>query len=148
MRRLRFFFTILLPVVFLAAIVTVLQGQVANNTSLVGTVTDPSGGVISGAIVTARDEATKIAHSGTTNGQGYYAIQFIQPGTYDITVSQSGFSTMTKTGLVVTVDRAVRTDFHLKIGSTSTSVTVSDRRRLSGGDIQHENCVGFAPARP
>jgi hypothetical protein len=102
-----------------------LKAQVANNTALVGTVTDPSGNVVSGATVTAINEATKVVYPGTTNGQGYYSIQFIVPGTYDIRVTQSGFTTLTKTGLIVPIDQAVRTDFGLKVGSTSTSVTVS-----------------------
>ena len=102
-----------------------LRSQVANNTSLVGTVIDPTGSVISGSKVTAIEEATKVKSTVVTNGEGYYAITFIQPGTYDITVEQSGFIKLTKTGVVVPVDQAVRTDFSLLVGSTDTSITVT-----------------------
>jgi hypothetical protein len=102
-----------------------LKAQIANNTSLVGTVTDPNGGLVSGGKVTAVEESTKVQSVATTNAYGYYAITFIQPGTYDITVEQSGFKTMTKTGIVVPIDQAVRTDFGLQLGSTESVVTVS-----------------------
>lgn len=102
-----------------------LRAQIANSTSLVGTVSDSSGGVISGSKVTAVEENTKVQSVAVANAEGYYAITFIQPGTYDITVEQSGFKTVTKTGVVVPIDQAVRTDFTLPVGSTQTVVTVS-----------------------
>ena len=100
--------------------------QVANNTSLVGTVTDASGGVIVGAHVTAVNRDTKIPYDAVTNAEGYYTITGqILPGTYDVTVEQSGFSKEQKTGAQVTLNQATRTDFALRAGSTSTEVTVS-----------------------
>jgi len=102
-----------------------IQAQVANNTTLVGTVVDPSGAPLAGANVTAVNEGTKVKYPGTTNSDGYYSIQFIVPGTYDVTVEQAGFTKLTKTGRIVTINQAVRTDFNLQVGSTTTSVTVS-----------------------
>lgn len=102
-----------------------MRGQVANNTSLVGTVGDPSGQLISGGQVVAVEETTKVMSTSQTNGEGYYAITFIRPGTYDITVTMNGFKKVTKTGVVVPVDRAVRTDFTLPVGSAETVVTVN-----------------------
>lgn len=109
---------VLLTPLFLAA-------QVANNTSLVGTVTDPTGNVISGGKVTAVEVGTKVKSAAVTNSSGYYAITFIAPGTYNISVSMNGFESVTKTGIVVPIDQAVRTDFSLPVGSTQTEVTVS-----------------------
>ena len=104
---------------------SVMLGQVANNTALVGTVTDTSGAVISGANVTAVNRDTKVSYPGTTNGEGYYSIPFIQPGTYDVSVEQAGFSRVTSKGVVVQLNMAARTDISLTTGSTSTEVTVS-----------------------
>ena len=102
-----------------------LRAQIANNTSLVGTVLDSSGSAVSGVKVVAVEEIPRSSVSeATTNDAGYYAITFIQPGTYDITVEQAGFSKVTTTGVPVTVDLAVRTDFNLKVGSTTETVTV------------------------
>ncbi len=102
-----------------------LHAQVANNTALVGTVVDQSGAPISGANVTAVNEQTKVVYPGTTNGEGYYSITFIVPGTYDVSVEQSGFTKLTKTGLIVTINAALRTDFNLAVGAATASVTVS-----------------------
>jgi hypothetical protein len=102
-----------------------LRAQIANNTSLVGTVSDASGGVISGSKVTAVEENTKVQSEAVTNAAGYYSITFIQPGTYDITAEQSGFKTITKTGVVVPIDQAIRTDFALSVGSVESVVTVT-----------------------
>ena len=102
-----------------------LRSQVANNTSLVGTVIDPSGSPINGSHVVAVEESTKVKSESHTNAEGYYAITFILPGTYDITVEEQGFKKVTKTGVVVPVDQAVRTDFTLPLGSVDSTVTVS-----------------------
>ena len=102
-----------------------LSAQVANNTTLVGTVRDPSGDVIANAQVKAQNLATGVAYTGTTNDHGDYSIQFIAPGSYSITVTDSGFQQTTKTGVVVTTDQSARTDFALAVGSESTSITIS-----------------------
>ncbi len=109
----------------LAAFGASLPAQIANNTSLVGTALDSSGAAVVGAKVDAVEEATKVSYSATTSANGYYAITFIKPGTYDITVQQNGFKTETKTGIPVPVDQAVRTDFALTVGSTTDTVSVS-----------------------
>ncbi len=123
----RLFFLCFRPVTVLGIILTglTLQAQVANNTALVGSVLDPSGAPLSGANITAVNEATKVKYPGTTNAEGYYSIAFIVPGTYDVTVEQAGFTTLTKTGRIVTINQALRTDFNLQVGATTTSVTVS-----------------------
>jgi hypothetical protein len=102
-----------------------VRAQVANNTGLVGTVVDASGSPVADAKVTAVNEETKVKYPGTTNAQGYYAITFILPGTYDLTVEEAGFATLTKTGQILPIDQMARTDFKLQVGSATTSVTVS-----------------------
>ena len=92
-----------------------LRAQIANNTSLVGTVLDATGSAVNGAKVTAVEQGTKLQYTATTNESGYYAITFIQGGNYDITIEQTGFSKVTTTGIPVTVNQSVRTDFNLKM---------------------------------
>lgn len=99
--------------------------QVSNNTQLVGTVTDASGGAIAGAAVVGTNVATKVQYTGKTDGEGYYSIPFVQPGTYDILVTENGFQKTTVQGVVVTLNLAVRTDAKLVVGSASETVTVT-----------------------
>ena len=86
---------------FLGAYATATFAQIANNTSLVGTVLDTSGAAVAGVKVDAVEESTKLSYNATTNDSGYYAITFIKPGTYDITVRETGFKTETKAGIPV-----------------------------------------------
>ena len=101
------------------------HGQVANNTSLVGTVSDNAGHVVVGAKVTGTNVDTKVEYTGTTNAEGYYQILYVLPGTYDISVQSPGFENTVTKGVIVTINLAVRTDAALKIGSENTQVTVS-----------------------
>ncbi len=101
------------------------RSQVANNTALVGTVTDASGAVLAGASVVGINRETKVEYPGKTNAQGYYSIPFILPGTYDVTAEVPGFKKVTATGVVVTLNLSVRTDLSLAVGSTNEAVTVT-----------------------
>ena len=113
----------------------VLRAQVADNTALVGTVTDPTGSVVSGVKVVGTNRDTKVSYSGTSNAEGYYSIPFVSPGTYDINVETSGFKKMTATGVIVTINHAVRTDFTLSVGSETAEISVSaDTPPLSTDD--------------
>jgi len=116
---------VLLYCLALLATPMALMAQVANNTSLVGTVVDPSGQVVVGAHVTGVNQATKVSYTGDTNAEGYYSIPYVAPGTYDVTVEMQGFQKSVTSGVLVTINLAVRTDVTLTVGSTSSSVTVS-----------------------
>jgi hypothetical protein len=112
-----------------------LRAQVADNTALVGTVTDPTGSVVVGAKVVGVNQDTKVSYTGTTNSEGYYSIPFVSPGIYDISVEMTGFRKMTATGVVVQLNHAVRTDFAVSVGSEASVVTVSaDTPALSTDD--------------
>jgi len=102
-----------------------MAAQVANNTSLVGTVTDTTGGVVVGAKVTAVNTATKVVYAGKTNAEGFYSILYVQPGTYNITVEQSGYNKVVSRGADVVLNMAARTDVSLTVGSTAQEVTVT-----------------------
>src|SRR5271154_5050536 len=125
MKRLFVFRTVMIAVAGFLALGVSVPAQVANNTAVVGTVLDSAGSAVAGAKVTAVEESTGVAYPGTTNEQGYYSIKFIPPGTYDVTVDQASFNKVTKTGTIVPIDQAIRTDFSLKAGSETQTVTVS-----------------------
>jgi Carboxypeptidase regulatory-like domain len=101
-----------------------LLAQLATTTSLVGTVSDTSGKSIPNAKVTAVEAGTQDTHTTLTTEQGYYAIEFVRVGTYNITVECPGFQKVTKTGIPVDINQTVRTDVTLAVGAISQSVTV------------------------
>jgi hypothetical protein len=100
-------------------------GQLASNTSLVGTVTDSTGAAVSGANVVALNEGTQETYTTTTNADGYYEFQFVKAGTYAITVKQSGFETSITRAIPISTNQTVRTDFALRVGQVSESVEVT-----------------------
>ena len=100
------------------------HAQLATTTSLVGTVTDSSGKLIPNAKVTATETRTLDKYNTTTNEQGNYTFEFVRVGVYSVTVEQAGFQKVTKTGITVDVDQTVRTDFSLRVGAVTESVTV------------------------
>src|SRR5260370_10464214 len=114
---------------FLAASLAALlifsaHAQLATTTALVGTVTDTSGQTVPMAKVTAVNRDTADTYTVMTNDQGYYNIQFVHVGTYNLLVVKSGFQKLEKTGVQVDINQIIRTDVTLAIGTISQSVTV------------------------
>ncbi len=111
------------------------SAQVANNTSIVGTVTDQSGNVVVGAKVVGRNVDTGTDYPAVTNQEGYYSITFINPGTYNVSVENTGFRKSVVTGVIVAINMAVRADVALQVGSTSSEISISaDTPPLSTDD--------------
>lgn len=100
------------------------RGQVLSG-SIVGTVTDPSQAVIPGAQVAIRDLGTNQVLRTTTNASGLYSFEVLQPGTYEVKVTKSGFSAAVLNGISVSVNNVARADLVLRVGSVSQTVTVS-----------------------
>jgi Carboxypeptidase regulatory-like domain/TonB dependent receptor len=99
--------------------------QLASQTALVGTITDSGGLVVPGAQVVAVNLGTKDTYEATTNAEGYYSIQFVRPGRYEITVTLSGFQTSKVTGIEVTSNQVVRTNAVMPVGGVTESVNVT-----------------------
>jgi Carboxypeptidase regulatory-like domain/TonB dependent receptor len=104
-------------------------GQAASSTTLVGTVTDSSGGVLTGASIVAVHDATKVTFDVKTNRGGLYRIPFVPEGTYTIMAQSEGFETVVHSNVVVGVNQTVRNDFALKVGEFTTEVTVTGSAR-------------------
>jgi outer membrane receptor protein involved in Fe transport len=113
---------IILVFVLLAAVS--LSAQTFRGTIL-GTVTDPSGAVVAGAKVTVKNTGTGLERSTETSGDGSYSLPELPIGTYNVTITQSGFETFIATGVTVNVATERRVDALLKTGEVSTKVEVS-----------------------
>src|ERR1700749_1572436 len=61
------------------------------NAGITGTVTDPSGAVVSGASVTITNQGTGVENHATTGSAGTYAGTGLTPGVYSVAVEASGF---------------------------------------------------------
>lgn len=105
--------------------------------SFVGRVTDPSGDVIKSATIDLTNEGTSVTTSVTTNDNGEYTFSYIQPGVYSVRVSAVGFGSTLLSHINLDIQQTVREDVALKVGDTSTTVTVSADTPLIQTDISY-----------
>jgi hypothetical protein len=98
--------------------------QTGTTGTIVGTVTDESGGIIPGATVDVVDLATSSSRTVVTGSRGEYAVPNLTPGDYRITVSLQGFRT-TVVNVKVEVARSVLGNIALKVGAVEETVQVS-----------------------
>ena len=108
--------------------------QLASQTALVGTVTDTGNLLVPGAQVVAVNVGTKDTYEATTNAEGYYNIQFVRTGKYDITVTVPGFQTFKASGVEVGNNQVVRTNAVMKVGGVSESVNVEASAQVLNTD--------------
>jgi hypothetical protein len=114
-----------------------LWAQATSTGTVVGTVTDPSGAVVSKATVTMTDKTTNTKRTTATNDIGRYVFVNIPPGTYDITVSQAGFAEARVPGQVVEVGRQLTVNVPLKVGAATQVVEV----QVTGTELQTLNAT-------
>ena len=92
--------------------------------SMVGTVTDASGAVISEATVTLINLGTSERRAATTDGSGNYQFVNLVPGRYRIEITKSGFRRLTRDEIVVEVQSTVRIDAPLTVGDVGEVIEV------------------------
>ena len=115
-------------VVFLALLfggAGVVFGQGTDLGTIRGTVTDSTGAVIPGAMVTISDALTKTARETRTNSRGIYEMFGLQPGTYRVVITAAGMSKEEITDVVLNGSDAVSADAVLKVSAAQESVVVS-----------------------
>jgi Carboxypeptidase regulatory-like domain len=115
----------ILRTLVLAAVAAVLPSAVWAQ-ALAGTVKDASGAVLPGVTVEAASpaliEKTRSAVSDTT---GQYRIESLQPGTYTVTFTLSGFATLKREGVEMSGAGVIKIDADLKVGGVAETITVT-----------------------
>lgn len=99
-------------------------GQVAGGT-ITGTVRDSSGALIPNAQVSLKDVSTGIVRSVATDAAGLYTAPNLLPGTYEVSVSASGFSTEVQKGVTLTVGAQLELNFTIRIGQVTQRIEVT-----------------------
>jgi len=95
--------------------------------TIIGTITDPEGGQVPNAQITAKNVETGLTRTVMTSEDGNYRIEFLPVGNYSLEVSvATGFKKAFKTGILLQVNDTVRTDFALEIGDVNATVTITD----------------------
>jgi len=96
----------------------------AQEATIVGTVTDPSGSVVPNVNITITSTDTGKVTTFTTNDAGQYVAPGLTIGHYIVKAEASGFTSAVKDGVVLNVGDRDRLDFALKVGAVSENVTV------------------------
>ncbi|MGO8795401.1 MAG: carboxypeptidase regulatory-like domain-containing protein [Candidatus Sulfotelmatobacter sp.] len=120
MSRVRILFVFPLLMLFSAT------GLAQFGATLQGTVQDKSGAVITGATVTALEDATGVAHTDTTNSSGFYKISALPPGSYTVTVEAKGFKKSSNAGVTVAAELPRGLDVTLELGQAQETITVTE----------------------
>ncbi|HMF54535.1 MAG TPA: carboxypeptidase-like regulatory domain-containing protein, partial [Edaphobacter sp.] len=112
----------------LAAWVTVLSAAAhaqLSTATISGTIADSSGAVIPNATITLTQTDTNFARVSTTKEDGGYHEEFLPVGPYKVTVTASGFKTLQRSGVVLSVLQNATLNLTLDIGGASETVNVS-----------------------
>ena len=125
---------IVLALLFMLAVaVGSAQAQTLATANVIGTVVDPSGGVVPGAVVGVVDLSTNITRTSQTNKAGHYDFTGLKVGVYNITVKAKGFRESTITNATLEVGRDYTFDVTLEVGAATELVEV---RATVGAELQ------------
>lgn len=96
----------------------------AQEATIVGTVTDPTGAAVPNASITITNNDTGVKRTLPTNGDGQYVAPDLHIGRYTVSASASGFKLSEQSGITLDVGDRTRVDFKLLVGSAQEQVTV------------------------
>ncbi len=113
-------FVTILGVLFAAQV----YAQVAGAT-LSGIVSDESGAVVPNAKISIKNVATGVIREISSNADGFYSAPNLLPGSYEVTVSATGFTTAVQTGITLTVGAQELLNLTMHVGKVTEKVEVN-----------------------
>jgi len=96
----------------------------AQEATIVGTVTDPSGAAVPNAAISVTNVETGQVRNLTTGSDGGFVAPDLHIGHYTVRAQGSGFKVVEQKDIVLNVNDRARVDFKLQVGSTTEQVTV------------------------
>lgn len=126
---------------------TTARGQDLDEVTFSGVVTDQTGAVIPGALVTARLAGAKAARTVLTDGAGRYRLVELPPGVYTLSAARAGFAAEERREVRTLSGESVRLDFTLRPEGVEAEQTVRGEagappvdttRTVAGGSLARE----------
>ena len=117
--------TICLLMLATAAVGPTLYGQTLTSGDITGTITDPSGAVLSSASVALKNASNGTTRTTTASGAGVYRFSLVPLGDYTMTISAAGFQTSSKL-VTIAIGQTLTVDIQLGLATSATSVEVSE----------------------
>lgn len=145
-----------------ASVVSAAAQAQATAADLTGTVVDPNGAVVSGATVTAKNIATGIERTTTSDEDGVYKLINLPPGEYEVTAEASTFKKVSVSPVRLTVGQSAELKITMEIGAADAIVNVTgesveliettktnvsttiDQTRIANLPINERSATGFA----
>ncbi|MBV9404491.1 MAG: carboxypeptidase regulatory-like domain-containing protein, partial [Acidobacteriaceae bacterium] len=93
--------------------------------ALFGSVTDPSGALVSGAQIIVKNQDTGAVRETFTNSAGQYVVPALPVGRYQVRATKTGFTEEIRTGIILAVGQEARVNLNLRIGTSSQQLTVN-----------------------
>lgn len=116
--------------------------QTSATAELRGTVTDPNGGALAGATVTATDNKKGTTRTVTTDDQGNYVILSLPPSTYTVKVTANGFASKTFNNVILEVGQQLALNAGMEVGNVDAVVDVlGDERQLVDTERTQQSTV-------
>ena len=123
---LRFSVRVTLLLAITAIVTTMAFAQTQSNAAdLVGTVTDPNGAGVVGAAITARNSATNLTRTTTTDSDGAFQLTNLPPGRYAVTAEAANFGKSEITNVTLTVGQRAELVIPLKVGGVAVTLDVA-----------------------
>src|SRR5581483_3946884 len=117
----------LLVLVCLGALPSIVSAQ----SQIAGVVKDESGGVLPGVTVEAASPALiEKTKSAVTDANGRYTIVDLRQGTYKVTFTLTGFSSVVRDGLELPANFTATVNADMKVGALEETITVSGQTPL------------------
>jgi hypothetical protein len=115
---------IILLVVLVGALPSNVLAQEVTG-SIVGVVSDSTGGVMPGVAVIVSGETIQGTRTMVSESNGAYRVTLLPPGTYRVVYQLDGFATLTREGVLVGLGRTSTINVTLQVATLSDAVTVS-----------------------
>ena len=114
----------------------------AQDASIVGTVTDPTGSVVPNVQITITNIATGLTHTIKTNETGQYVAPDLPIGHYTVKAEGSGFKAAEQKNVILNVGDRTRLDFQLQLGGAQETITVeADPVRVQTDSGEQSNVI-------
>jgi len=123
----------------LAVLILSVCSAISFGQEFTGHVTDTTGAVVPGAIITVHNLLTNQDIRTKTDGAGDYTAPYLKPGVYSVRAERQGFETQLRTNIRLAADATVGVNFVLTVGSVQETVTVQANQELLDTENANNN---------
>lgn len=116
--------------------------------TITGQVTDPSGAAVPDATIKATRAGTNEVVETKTNATGVYNLSYLNPGTFTIEVSATGFQSHRREGIVLAVADRLNLPITLAVGQVAESITVVGEQELIRPPLLHADWCSIPSRSP